>query len=82
MKSRFPKDMKFLKSQQLSPYDKQKKTHGFPQIKAFTSFSAHIRAMEPMLLVMVTKVARARSSLLMESRFSLLIMLPKLCWKY
>lgn len=38
--------------------------------------------MEPMLLVMVTNVARARSSLLMASLFSLLIMLPKLCWKY
>lgn len=48
---------------------------GFPHD---TSLSAHIRAMEPMLLVMVIKVALARSSLLTESRFSLLIMFPKL----
>ena len=33
---------------------------------------------EPMLLVMVIKVALARSSLLTASRFSLLIMFPKL----
>lgn len=39
-----------------------------------TSLTAHIRAMDPMLLVMVTSVALARSSLLMLSRFSLLIM--------
>lgn len=43
-----------------------------------TSLTAHIRAMDPMLLVMVTSVALARSSLLMLSRFSLLIMWPKL----
>lgn len=43
-----------------------------------TSLSAHIRAMEPMLLVMVIRVALARSSLLANSRFSLLIMFPKL----
>lgn len=43
-----------------------------------TSLTAHMRAMEPMLLVMVTSVALARSSLLMLSRFSLLIMWPKL----
>lgn len=41
---------------------------------ACTSLTAHIRAMDPMLLVMVTSVALARSSLLMLSRFSLLIM--------
>lgn len=39
-----------------------------------TSLTAHMRAMDPMLLVMVTSVALARSSLLMLSRFSLLIM--------
>lgn len=43
-----------------------------------TSLRAHIRAMEPMLLVMVIRVAFARSSLLTDSRFSLLIMFPKL----
>lgn len=43
-----------------------------------TSFTAHMRAMEPMLFVMVTRVALARSSLLMLSRLSLLIMWPKL----
>lgn len=43
-----------------------------------TSLRAHIRAMEPMLLVMVIKVALARSSLLTDSLFSLLIMFPKL----
>lgn len=37
----------------------------------FTSLTAHIRATEPMLLVIVTKVALARSSLLTDSRFSL-----------
>lgn len=46
-----------------------------------TSLTAHILAMDPMLLVMVTSVALARSSLLMLSRFSLLIMWPKL-WKH
>lgn len=48
------------------------------EVSPDTSLSAHIRAMEPMLLVMVIKVALARSSLLTESRFSLLIMFPKL----
>lgn len=43
-----------------------------------TSLTAHMRAMEPMLLVIVTKVALARSSLDMLSLFSLLIMCPKL----
>lgn len=47
-----------------------------------TSLSAHIRAMEPMLLVMVIKVALARSSLLTDSLFSLLIMFPKLSRKF
>lgn len=47
-----------------------------------TSLSAHIRAMEPMLLVMVVKVALARSSLLTASLFSLLIMFPKLLRKF
>lgn len=37
--------------------------------------------MEPMLLVMVIKVALARSSLLAASLFSLLIMFPKLRWR-
>lgn len=37
-----------------------------------------MRAIDPMLFVIVTSVALARSSLLMESRFSLLIMCPKL----
>lgn len=40
----------------------------------FTSLTAHMRAMDPMLLVMVTSVALARSSLLMLSRLSLDIM--------
>lgn len=43
-----------------------------------TSLTAHMRAMEPMLLVIVTKVALARSSLEILSLFSLLIMCPKL----
>ncbi len=43
-----------------------------------TSLTAHMRAMDPMLLVMVTSVAFARSSRDTSSRFRLLIMLPKL----
>ena len=43
-----------------------------------TSLTAHIRAIEPILFVIVTRVAFARSSLLTSMRFSLLIMLPKL----
>src|SRR6218665_163606 len=43
-----------------------------------TSLTAHILAIEPMLLVMVTSVALARSSLLTSLRLSSLIMCPKL----
>lgn len=43
-----------------------------------TSLSAHMRVIEPMLFVMVTSVALARSSLETESLFSLDIMFPKL----
>lgn len=43
-----------------------------------TSFRAHMRVIEPMLFVMVTSVALAKSSFETESRFSLHIMLPKL----
>lgn len=43
-----------------------------------TSLRAHILVMEPMLLVMVTSVALARSSLDTDSLFSFDIMLPKL----
>lgn len=43
-----------------------------------TSFNAHMRVIEPMLFVMVTSVALAKSSFETESRFSLHIMLPKL----
>lgn len=50
-------------------------------VRFCTSLTAHMRAMDPMLLVMVTSVALARSSLLMLSRFSLLIMWPKLSRK-
>ena len=43
-----------------------------------TSVTAHMRAMEPMLLVMVTRVALARSSLVTSLRRCLHIMWPKL----
>lgn len=46
--------------------------------RLLTSFRAHILVMEPMLLVMVTSVALARSSLDTDSLFSFDIMLPKL----
>lgn len=48
------------------------------KIPSLTSLRAHILVMEPMLLVMVTSVALARSSLDTDSLFSLDIMLPKL----
>lgn len=48
------------------------------QCVGHTSFSAHMRVIEPMLFVMVTSVALAKSSFETESRFSLQIMLPKL----
>lgn len=43
-----------------------------------TSLRAHILVIDPMLLVMVTSVALARSSLDTDSLFSFDIMLPKL----
>lgn len=42
------------------------------------SCKAHILAMEPMLLVIVTKVALAKSSLLTFDRLSLEFICPKL----
>lgn len=45
---------------------------------SYTSVAAHMRAIEPMLLVMVTRVALARSSRVASSRLCLLIMWPKL----
>lgn len=53
-------------------------THQTKKIPSLTSLRAHILVMEPMLLVMVTSVALARSSLDTDSLFSLDIMLPKL----